>query len=97
MEVLQVHVRKDIDEYIAGFPNDVQRILEKIRLTIRKAAPDAEEAIKYLVESNKFPFPSAEQRQLQPEVDRSTPWSAPAWRRFGLMRRSEAFYPERLP
>jgi uncharacterized protein YdhG (YjbR/CyaY superfamily) len=40
---------KDIDEYIAGFPNDVQRILEKIRLTIRKAAPDAEEAIKYQI------------------------------------------------
>ena len=38
---------KDIDEYIAGFPNDVQEILEKIRMTIRKAAPEAEEAIKY--------------------------------------------------
>jgi uncharacterized protein YdhG (YjbR/CyaY superfamily) len=38
---------KDIDEYIAGFPNDVQEILEKIRTTIRKAAPDAEETIKY--------------------------------------------------
>jgi uncharacterized protein YdhG (YjbR/CyaY superfamily) len=38
---------KDIDEYIAGFPKDVQEILEKIRLTIRKAAPDAKEAIKY--------------------------------------------------
>ncbi|MGH9908883.1 MAG: iron chaperone [Pyrinomonadaceae bacterium] len=37
----------DIDEYIAGFPNDVQKILEKIRTTIKKAAPDAEEAIKY--------------------------------------------------
>ncbi len=38
---------KTIDEYIAGFPPDVQEILEKIRLTIRKAAPDAEEAISY--------------------------------------------------
>lgn len=38
---------KDIDEYIAGFPNDVQKILEKIRMTIRKAAPRAEETIKY--------------------------------------------------
>lgn len=38
---------KTIDEYIAGFPPDVQAILQKIRLTIRKAAPDAEEAIKY--------------------------------------------------
>ncbi len=38
---------QNIDEYIAGFPNDVQKILEKIRRTIRKAAPDAEEAISY--------------------------------------------------
>jgi uncharacterized protein YdhG (YjbR/CyaY superfamily) len=38
---------KDIDEYIAGFPTDVQVILEKIRMTIRHAAPDAEETIKY--------------------------------------------------
>jgi len=36
-----------IDEYIAGFPADVQEILEKIRLTIRAAAPDAQETIKY--------------------------------------------------
>ena len=38
---------KTIDEYIAGFPPDVQVILEKMRLTIRKAAPDAEEKISY--------------------------------------------------
>ena len=38
---------RNIDEYIAGFPNDVQEILEKIRMTIKKAAPDAEETIKY--------------------------------------------------
>ena len=36
-----------IDEYIAGFPSEVQAILQKIRLTIRKAAPDAEETISY--------------------------------------------------
>ena len=38
---------QNIDEYIVGFPNDVQEILEKIRVTIRKAAPAAEETIKY--------------------------------------------------
>lgn len=38
---------KNIEEYIAGFPHDVQDILEKIRMTIRKATPDAEETIKY--------------------------------------------------
>jgi len=40
---------QNIDEYIADFPNDVQEILEKIRRTIRKAAPDAEETIKYQI------------------------------------------------
>jgi uncharacterized protein YdhG (YjbR/CyaY superfamily) len=40
-------VPKNIDGYIAGFPSDVQEILEKIRMSIRRAAPDAEEAIKY--------------------------------------------------
>lgn len=38
---------KTIDEYIAGFPADIQEILQKIRATIRKAAPDAEEVISY--------------------------------------------------
>jgi uncharacterized protein YdhG (YjbR/CyaY superfamily) len=38
---------KNIDEYIADFPQDVQEALQKIRCIIRKAAPDAEEAIKY--------------------------------------------------
>ena len=38
---------RDIDEYIAGFPEDVRELLEKLRMTIREAAPDAEEAIKY--------------------------------------------------
>ena len=38
---------KNIDEYIAGFPTEVQKILKKIRVTIRKAAPDAEETISY--------------------------------------------------
>ncbi|MEJ2150797.1 MAG: DUF1801 domain-containing protein [Chloroflexota bacterium] len=36
-----------IDEYIAGFPPDVQDILEGMRRTIREAAPDAVEAISY--------------------------------------------------
>jgi uncharacterized protein YdhG (YjbR/CyaY superfamily) len=40
---------KTIDEYIAGFPKDVQVILEKVRETIRKAAPGAEETINYQI------------------------------------------------
>ena len=40
---------RDIDEYIAAFPREVQAILEQIRATIRKSAPEAEEAIKYRI------------------------------------------------
>lgn len=40
---------KNIDEYIADFPRDVQEILEKIRMTIRSAAPGAEETISYQI------------------------------------------------
>jgi uncharacterized protein YdhG (YjbR/CyaY superfamily) len=36
-----------IDEYIATFPEDIQKILKKIRMTIKAAAPDAEEKISY--------------------------------------------------
>jgi uncharacterized protein YdhG (YjbR/CyaY superfamily) len=36
-----------IDEYNAGFPPEKRAILEKIRTTIRNAAPDAKEVISY--------------------------------------------------
>jgi uncharacterized protein YdhG (YjbR/CyaY superfamily) len=38
---------QSIDEYIAGFPQDVQMVLEEIRQAVRAAAPDAEETISY--------------------------------------------------
>jgi len=37
----------NIDDYIATFPDEMQVILEKLRQTIRKAAPDATEKISY--------------------------------------------------
>jgi len=40
-------VAENIDAYIAGFPKPIQQKLEAIRATIRKAAPEAGEAIKY--------------------------------------------------
>jgi uncharacterized protein YdhG (YjbR/CyaY superfamily) len=36
-----------MDEYIAIFPKETQKILEKVRATIKDAAPDAEETISY--------------------------------------------------
>jgi uncharacterized protein YdhG (YjbR/CyaY superfamily) len=44
---MQQTAPKNIDEYIAGFPPEVQEILEKIRLTIKEAAPEAQETISY--------------------------------------------------
>jgi uncharacterized protein YdhG (YjbR/CyaY superfamily) len=37
----------NIDAYVAAFPGDVQKILEQVRLTVRKAAPGADETISY--------------------------------------------------
>lgn len=36
-----------IDAYIASYPSDVQAILQKVRATIAKAAPGAEQKISY--------------------------------------------------
>ena len=36
-----------IDEYISTFPEDVQKVLQELRETIKAAAPDAGEAISY--------------------------------------------------
>lgn len=38
---------KTINEYISQFPKPVGKMLEQIRQTARKAAPDAEEVISY--------------------------------------------------
>ena len=43
-----------MDAYIASFPKEVQGILEKIRQTIRKAAPGAVEAISYQIPTFKL-------------------------------------------
>ncbi len=36
-----------IDNYIQSFPSDIQKILQKVRTAIRKAAPEAVETISY--------------------------------------------------
>lgn len=38
---------KSVDEYIESFPPNVQAALRKIRTTVRKAVPSAEETISY--------------------------------------------------
>jgi uncharacterized protein YdhG (YjbR/CyaY superfamily) len=36
-----------IDDYIASFPPEIQKILEELRATIKAAAPEAQEKISY--------------------------------------------------
>jgi len=40
---------KTMDEYINTFPEDVQRILNELRQTIREVVPEAEETINYQI------------------------------------------------
>ncbi|HUR12497.1 MAG TPA: DUF1801 domain-containing protein [Flavitalea sp.] len=46
---MQSTIPANIDAYIAGFPKEVQQLLQQVRVTIRKAAPAAVEAIKYAI------------------------------------------------
>ena len=45
---------KTVDGYIKTFPKDVQGILRKMRLTIRRAAPEAVEAVSYQIPTFKL-------------------------------------------
>jgi uncharacterized protein YdhG (YjbR/CyaY superfamily) len=45
---------KSVDDYIATFPEDVQAILQRVRSTIRKAVPGAEEMISYQIPAYKL-------------------------------------------
>jgi uncharacterized protein YdhG (YjbR/CyaY superfamily) len=45
---------KSVDEYIASQPDSVQGILERVRSTIRKAVPEAEEVISYKIPAYKL-------------------------------------------
>ena len=44
----------NVDDYISDFPEAIQSVLEEIRDTIRKAAPDALEMISYGIPAFKF-------------------------------------------
>jgi uncharacterized protein YdhG (YjbR/CyaY superfamily) len=47
-------VTKNVDEYISASPSDMQVKLEKVRKTIRSAAPKAEEVISYGIPGYKY-------------------------------------------
>ena len=44
----------NVDEYIAGFPRPVQVLLKRVRSTIRKAVPGADEVISYSIPAYKL-------------------------------------------
>jgi len=43
-----------VDEYIAGYPPEVQQLLQQVRTTIREAAPGADEGIGYRIAAYKL-------------------------------------------
>jgi uncharacterized protein YdhG (YjbR/CyaY superfamily) len=45
---------KSVDEYIETHPDEVQAILQRVRKTIRKALPGAEEVISYQIPAYKL-------------------------------------------
>jgi uncharacterized protein YdhG (YjbR/CyaY superfamily) len=45
---------KSMDDYIASQPEAVQRVLQRVRSTIRKAVPDADEVISYQIPTFKL-------------------------------------------
>jgi len=45
---------RNIDKYIASFPRPVQTVLRRVRSTIRKAVPGAEEVISYGIPAYKL-------------------------------------------
>ncbi len=44
-----------VDEYIASQPETIQGVLQRVRSTIRKAVPEAEEVISYKIPTYKLP------------------------------------------
>ena len=56
-KVHQQKPAKNVDEYLAAAPEDVRSVLEKLRKTIRSAAPKAEEVISYQIPMFKYHGP----------------------------------------
>ncbi len=46
---------ESVDEYIASQPETIQGVLQRVRSTIRKAVPEAQEVISYKIPTYKLP------------------------------------------
>lgn len=53
-KITKANAFKSIDHYIKNLPAEVKQSLEKLRQTIRKAAPEAEEVISYNMPGYKY-------------------------------------------
>lgn len=51
---METNKPSNIDDYISGFPKETRDILGQVRQTIRKTAPEAEEAISYAMPTFKL-------------------------------------------
>ena len=45
---------QSVGDYISAFPKEIRNILEEVRATIKKAAPEAEEMISYAIPAFKL-------------------------------------------
>jgi len=54
MKAIKTAAPKNVDEYVTAQPKNVQAILNKLRTTIRSAAPKAEEVISYQMPAYKY-------------------------------------------
>lgn len=54
MKSIKASPPKNVDEYVAAQPKAVQRAVNKLRSTIRSAAPKAEEVISYQMPAYKY-------------------------------------------
>ena len=51
---MQQTIAKNVDAYIASFPDKTQRLLKQMRKTIKAAAPKSEESISYRMPAYKW-------------------------------------------
>jgi uncharacterized protein YdhG (YjbR/CyaY superfamily) len=54
MTMSKNHFAATVDEYLDALPDDVRKMLRKVRETIKEAAPKAEEVISYQIPTYKY-------------------------------------------
>lgn len=56
-KIIKTTLAKNVDEYLSLLPEDIRPVLEKLRQTIKSAAPQAEEVISYQIPTYKYHGP----------------------------------------